>query len=415
MRQSHLFSKTSKEFPSEEVAVNAKLLSRAGFIDKVMAGVWTYLPLGLRVLNKLNRVLREEMQAVGGQEISMTALQAKDLWDRTGRWNELKEVMYQFEDTSGRALGLAVTHEEPLAEVARKVISSYKDLPLYVYQIQTKFRNEPRAKSGLLRSREFLMKDLYSFDRNEKGLQHSYELLRRAYHKFFKRLGLNAKEVEASGGSFTKDFTHEFQVLTEAGEDEILYCASCNFAQNKEIASVKNGDACPKCKGRIEEGKSIEVGHIYKLGTKYSEALGLYYTDEEGKKNPVVMGSYGIGPGRVMGTIVEISHDASGIRWPEIVSPFQVHLIEVKSADLKVKKEAQTLYQTMLAKGVEVLYDDRDDKSAGEKFIDADLIGIVWRVVVSARTLEKKGIGVKKRSEEKEEVMTIGKFLEKIK
>lgn len=400
MRQSQLFAKTLREPPKDEVSANAILLERAGFVYKVMAGVYAYLPLGLRVLEKVNDILREEMNAAGGQEIAMSALQPKDLWAKTGRWKELKEVMYQFKDTSDRDLGLAITHEEPLADVARRFISSYKDLPMYVYQIQLKFRNEPRAKSGLLRSREFLMKDLYSFDRDEAALSRSYEVFKTAYSRYFKRVGVDVRVVEASGGAFTKEFTHEFQVLAEAGEDEILYCQSCAFAQNVEIASVKKGGACPSCGGKIAVGKSIEVGHIYKLGTKYSEALGLMYADEKGAKHPVVMGSYGIGPGRVIGAIVEVNHDDRGIIWPEAVAPFDIHLIEFGKGDSRaVRKTAEKLYGDFQKGGAEVLWDDRDDKTPGEKFADADLIGVPLRIVVSDRTLARDSVEVKRRTE----------------
>jgi prolyl-tRNA synthetase len=404
MRQSQLFTKTLREPPTDEIAANAILLERGGFVYKIMAGVYAYLPLGLRVLEKVNEILREEMNAVGGQELVMSALQPKDLWEKTGRWKELKEVMYQFKDTFQRELGLAITHEEPLTDVARRFISSYKDLPKYVYQIQLKFRNEPRAKSGLLRSREFLMKDIYSFDRDEEALTRSYEILKAAYSRYFKRVGLETRIVEASGGAFTKEFTHEFQVLSEAGEDEIFYCTSCAFAQNAEIATVKKGDACPSCGGKIELGKSIEVGHIYKLGTKYSEALGLMYMDEKGNKRPVFMGSYGIGPGRVIGAIVETHHDDKGIIWPESVAPFAIHLIELRNSKLEnknreVRETAEKLYADLIARGKEVLYDDRDDKTPGEKFADADLIGIPIRIVVSEKTLGVGAVEVKRRDE----------------
>jgi len=410
MKQSQLFSKTAREAPTDEVAVNAILLERAGFVHKVMAGVYAYLPLGLRVLENINAIIREEMNAVGGQELLMTALQPKDLWDKTGRWDELKEVMYQFEDASGRQLGLAITHEEPLADVSRRFISSYKDLPKYVYQIQLKFRNEPRAKSGLMRSREFFMKDLYSFDRDQRGLSESYEKLKQAYSRVFSRCGLDAKIVEASGGAFTKEFTHEFQVPSDAGEDEIVYCEACDFAQNLEIASLKKGGKCPDCGKPVRESKSIEVGHIYKLGTKYSEALGLFYTDEKGQKRPVVMGSYGIGPGRTMAAIVETHHDKNGIIWPESVAPFRVHLIELIGSNegrgmKSVKGEAEKLYRELQSKGIEVLWDERDDKTPGEKFSDADLIGIPLRVVISEKTLAQNGVEVKKRSSDQTEVV----------
>ncbi|MDP3727220.1 MAG: aminoacyl--tRNA ligase-related protein, partial [bacterium] len=270
----------------------------------------------------------------------------------------------------------------------------------------TKFRDEPRAKSGLIRGREFLMKDLYSFHRDERDLDRFYAKADQAYQKLFKRLGLKFFVTEASGGTFTREFTHEYQVLSEAGEDHVLYCERCRYAQNQEITTMRIGTKCSKCgRGEIKAGKSIEIGNIFKLGTKFAQAFGLAYTDEQGSKRPVVMGSYGIGPGRLLATMVEVSHDSHGIIWPEVVAPFRAHLVEVKSAKPKVKNAAEKLYKKLLARGVEVLYDDRDDKSTGEKFADADLIGIPWRIVVSERTLAKRGVEVKRRGEAKAKVM----------
>ncbi|MBI4132205.1 MAG: hypothetical protein HY474_01090 [Candidatus Sungbacteria bacterium] len=408
MRQSSLFGKTFREDPKDEVSINARLLERGGFVYKTMAGAYDYLPLGYRVLEKINKVIREEMNAIGGQELLLTALQPKDRWMRSGRWETLSEIMYQFKDHSGREVGLAATHEEPMAEIATRSIFSYKDLPLFVYQIQTKFRDEPRAKSGLIRGREFLMKDLYSFHRDERDLDRFYAKADRAYQKIFRRLGLKFFVTEASGGTFTKQFTHEYQVLSEAGEDHILYCERCRYAQNQEITTMRIGTKCPKCaKGEIGAGKSIEIGNIFKLGTKFSVAFGLTYADEQGMRHPVIMGSYGIGPGRLMATIVEVSHDERGIIWPEAVAPYWVHLVEVKSEKGKVKGAAEALYKKLLAADVETLYDDRDDKSAGEKFADADLIGIPWRVVVSERTLRERGVEVKRRSEARAKTVSV--------
>ncbi len=412
MRQSKLFGKTLRDDPAGEISANARLLERGGFIYKTMAGAYDYLPLGFKVLQKINSVIREEVNAIGGQELLLAALQPKDRWMKSGRWDSLSEIMYQFKDHSGREVGLATTHEEALAEIATRSILSYKDLPLFVYQIQAKFRDEPRAKSGLMRGREFLMKDLYSFHADEKDLDVFYKRADQAYRKIFKRLGLSFFVTEASGGTFTRDFTHEYQVLAEAGEDHVLYCGQCQHAQNQEITTMRIGTKCPKCgKGTIQASKSIEVGNIFKLGTKFSQAFGLLYADERGLKHPVVMGSYGIGPGRLMATLVEVNNDVKGIIWPELAAPFRVHLIEVKSSKAVVKKTADKLYKDLLAKGVEVLYDDRDDKSTGEKFADADLIGIPWRVVISERSLEKKGVEVKRRSEEKAKIVSAQKLL----
>lgn len=402
MRQSQLFGKTLREDPKDEVAANAQLLERSGFVYKSMAGVYEYLPLGYRVLEKINGIIREEMNAIGGQCIFLSALQPKERWEKTGRWNSMRDIMYQFKDHSGREIGLAATHEETLTEIAIRFIHSYKDLPLFLYQIQTKFRDEPRAKSGLIRGREFLMKDLYSFHFDEKDLDRFYKIVDKAYMKIFKRCGLNIYLTEAGGGTFTKEFTHEYQVLSDAGEDVIYYCVKCRFAQNKEITLLKDGDKCPKCGGIISVGKSIEVGNIFKLGTKFSETFGLNYSDKEGNKKPVVMGSYGIGPGRLMATIVETLHDDKGIIWKESVAPFKIHLLligSVKSQKFKsLKRHAEKIYKELLAKGVDVLYDDRDEKTPGEKFADADLIGIPWRVVVSERMVEKGGLEMKARN-----------------
>ncbi len=413
MRQSTLFGKTLRHDPKDETSVNARLLLRGGFVAKAMAGVYEFLPLGLRVLENINRIIREEMNTIDGQELLLSALQPKDLWIKTGRWDTLKDVMYQFKDASDRELGLGVTHEEPLAEVAKNSIRSYKDLPLYVYQIQLKFRNEPRAKSGLIRVREFFMKDLYSFDRDQAGLDAYYERCKEAYRKIFIRCGLDARVVEASGGAFTKDFTHEFQVLAEAGEDTIVYCDSCEVAQNKEIATANAGEPCPQCAAALREGASVEVGHIYKLGTKYSKDLGLVFTDEDGIQKPVVMGSYGIGPGRVMATIVEVHHDDKGIIWPKEIAPYDVHLVELKSQNSKVKtaSAAEKLYRELQDAGIAVLYDDRDE-TPGVKFADADLIGLPWRVVVSEKTLSKHGGELKARSRPESRVIPNSELLE---
>lgn len=414
MRQSKLFGKTLREAPKDEFSANAKMLERGGFVYKTMAGVYDYLPLGFRVLEKIENIIREEMNVIGGQEVFMTTLQPKERWEKTGRWEELgKEPMYQFKDHSGREIGLASTHEEPLTEIALRSIHSYKDLPLFIYQIQTKFRDELRAKSGLIRGRELLMKDLYSFHTDEEDFRRFYfGPIDKAYKKVFKRCGLDVYVAEAAGGPFTKERTLEYQVFSEAGEDLILYCAKCHFAQNKDVSSLQVGEKCPKCKGEIRSAKSIEVGNIFPLGTKYSKPLGLFYSDEKGKKRPVIMGSYGIGVSRLMGTIVEVHNDERGIIWPDIVAPFKAHLIEIraKGEGQKVKKTSEKLYKELLAKGVEVLYDDRDDKTAGEKFADADLIGIPWRVVVSEKTLEKGAVEIKKRDSQKGELISTQKL-----
>lgn len=407
MRQAKLFTKTLKQDPKDEISINAKLLTRAGFIDKLTAGVYTYLPLGLLVLNKIKNIVREEMNAIDGQEILMPALLPKEPWQATGRWDDPgQEVMFQFKGRSGKDLGLGWTHEEIVTPLAKKFISSYKDLPIAIYQIQDKFRNEPRAKSGLMRGIEFSMKDLYSFHRDEESLEEYYQKALQAYLRVFKRCGLEAIVVEASGGSFSK-YSHEFQVLTEYGEDTIFYCEKCFYAQNKEIAEYKAGDKCPKCGGKIREGKAIEVGNIFQLKTKYSEPFELSYLDEAGQRRPVIMGCYGIGPSRVMGSIVEVYHDDKGMIWPESVAPFKVHLLS-----LKADAEAEKIYQELKDNGIESLYDDRD-VSAGEKFADADLFGLPYRAVISAKTAGK--VEVKERSTGEVEILTVAELLKRIK
>lgn len=400
-----------REDPKDEVATNAKLLERGGFVYKNSAGIYSYLPLGWRVLQKIAGIIREEMGAIGGEELFMPALVEKKYMEPTGRWGVEIGLEVRGKDEKESSFVLGWTHEEVLTAIAKHFINSYKNLPTALYQIQTKFRNEPRAKSGLLRGREFIMKDLYSFHADEKDFESYYAKAKDAYDKIFRRSGLHAVYTLAAGGVFTKSNTHEFQVASPVGEDTILVCTHCEYAENKEISRLKDGEQCPKCQGHIEEKSAIEVGNIFPLGKKYSEALDLRFIDEKGDKKHVIMGSYGIGLGRVMGTIVEVHHDDKGILWPETVAPFHVHLIPLGE---KAKSEAEKLYKEFSAKGVEVLYDDRDDKTAGEKFADADLIGIPWRLVVSEKTIEKNGVEVKKRNEEKGEVMSFEKCLQMI-
>lgn len=410
MRQSQLFGKTLREAPKDEVSVNAKLLERGGFIYKNSAGVYSFLPLGWRVMQKIADTIREEMNAIGGQEMFMAALHDKRYLGATGRWDVDVVFKVLTKGEKEPSFNISWTHEEIIAEIAAKYVNSYKDLPFAAYQIQTKFRYEPRAKSGLLRGREFLMKDLYSFHASEVDLNDYYKKVAGAYQKIFKRCGLKSIYTLAAGGEFTSNYTHEFQVAAAVGEDTIFVCEKCEYAENKEISKLKVGSQCPKCGGEIEEKKSIEVGNIFPLGTKYSEAFNLNFTDERGEKKKVVMGSYGIGLGRVMGTIVEIYYDKLGIIWPESIAPYRLHLIGLKDA----KKQAEKLYEELLAKGIEVLYDDRDDKTAGEKFADADLIGIPWRVVVSEKTVEKKGVEVKSRAEKAARIISTQELFHKL-
>ena len=394
MRQSELFTKTLREDPADETAANAKLLERGGFIYKNSAGVYSFLPLGWRVLQKIASVIRAEMNAIGGQEIFLPALIEKKYMEPTGRWDVEIGIEAKAKNEKDASFVLGWSHEDILTALMKNFLDSYKDLPFAVYQIQTKFRHEPRAKSGLLRGREFIMKDLYSFHASQEDFSRYYEKVKTSYARIFKRCGLNAIETLAAGGVFTASNTHEFQVLADVGEDVIYVCDRCGYAENKEIAGDKSEDACKKCSGTVREEKSIEVGNTFPLGTKYSQALNLRYTDKDGERKYVVMGSYGIGLGRLMGTMVEIHHDEKGIIWPEEAAPFQIHLIKIKNLEDILEKT----YKELTDAGIEVLYDDREDVSAGEKFADADLIGIPTRIVISDRTLAQHAAEVKHRN-----------------
>lgn len=408
MRQSQLFTKTKKQAPRDEKSINAQLLQRAGFIYKEMAGVYTYLPLGLRVLRKIQDIIREEMNKISAQEILMTVFQPKNLWQETGRWSKGvgKEIMYKLKE-GGKEIGLGPTHEEILTDIVRYYVKSYEDLPFYTYQIQTKFRKELRARSGLLRGREFDMKDLYSFHSSEEDFKKYYKKVTQSYFKILKRCGLEAILTEASGAGFTKEYTHEFQVLALGGEDTIIYCPKQDFAQNKEIARFKPGQKCPQCKRRLKKGKSIEAGNIFPLRTKYSKAMNAYFIDKDGKRKLIIMGCYGLGPSRIMGAIIEVHNDKNGMIWPKEVAPFQTHLIPIEILNQKVKKTSEKLYQSLQKAGIEVLYDDRKQKSAGEKLVEADLIGIPLRIVVSERTLKKDSVEVKRRDKRKTQLVKI--------
>ena len=384
MRQSVLFTKTTKTAPADEVSKNALLLSRAGYIHKEMSGVYDFLPLGLRVLNNIIEVIREEMNAVGGQEISMTALQERELWEKTDRWDDKKvDVWFKTALKNGAMVGLGWSHEEAITRVMQQQISSYRDLPVLAYQFQTKFRNETRAKSGIMRTREFIMKDLYSFSRTQEEHEGVYAALRSAYIKVFQRLGLGEKTYPtfASGGAFSK-YSEEFQTVSDAGEDIIYVDEVSGQALNKEVFRDEVLADLGIKRENLVEKKSIEVGNIFSLGTRFSVPLGLVYRDEHGESRPVIMGCYGIGPARVMGTIAETLSDEKGLVWPKVIAPFQVHLLSLGTDEAATK-----LYDDFVRSGVKVLYDDRD-VSAGEKFANADLIGIPTRIVVGKRSLE---------------------------
>lgn len=413
MRVSQLFTKTSKTAPSDEVAKNATLLIRAGFIYKEMAGVYDYLPLGKLVLNKIIDVIREEMDAIGGNEISLTALQQKDAWEASGRWDDtVLDVWFKTKLANGSELGLAPTHEEPLTKLMKNYISSYKDLPVYPYQFQIKFRNELRSKSGLMRGREFWMKDLYSFSRDQAEHDAFYEVISQAYDRVYARLGLGdlTYKTFASGGSFAK-YSHEFQTLSPVGEDKIYVHKAKNIAINEEVYTDDVLADLGITKDELTEETAVEVGNIFTLGTKFSDSIGLHFTDEQGVSRPVIMGSYGIGPSRIMGLIAEHFSDDKGLVWPENIAPAKVYLVRIGGDE--AIKHADELYSELAAKGIEVLYDDRDERP-GAKFADAELMGIPYRVTVSDRLIEANQYELTPRTGGETYLLTRDELLDKL-
>ncbi len=415
MRQSQLFTRTKKEAPADEVAKNAELLIRGGYIYKEMAGVYDFLPLGLRVIKKIENIIREEMDAIGGIEMRTAALQNKDVWETTNRWNdEIVDVWFKTKLKNGGEVGLSFTNEEAFSGILKQYVSSYKDLPIFPYDFKNIFRNETRSKSGMMRGREFYWKALYSFAKDENEHNEFYEKIKQSYINIFKRAGIGHLTylTFASGGTFSK-FSHEFQTLTSAGEDTIYVDENKGIAINSEVYTDEVMADLGVEKEKLVEKTAVEVGNIFSLGTKFSKPFDLTYTDEKGEEKTVIMGSYGIGLGRLMGTIVEVLSDDRGIIWPESVAPFKVHLLAL-GEDETVRAEAENVYKNLLDNKIEVLFDDRSEMSAGEKFADADLLGMPIRVVVSARSLKEQGIEVKKRTEEKGNVMSIQEFLKNI-
>ena len=414
MRQSTLFTKTKKENPSDEVSKNAQLLIRAGFVYKIMAGVYAYAPLGLRVLENIKRIIREEMNAIEGQELIMSSLQKKSTWEVTGRWDdEAVDVWFKSKLKDDTEVGFGWSHEEAILEMMQQFIISYKDLPTSVYQFQTKMRNELRAKSGIMRGREFIMKDMYSLHASQEDMDMYYERVIGAYKRSYDRLGLGDSTFVtfASGGAFTK-FSHEFQTICDAGEDILYVNDDRSVAVNEEVlvdATTELGID----KATLKPMKSAEVGNIFKFGTEKSEKVGFYFTDAEGQQKPIYLASYGIGITRVMGVIVEKFSDEKGIVWPESIAPFKVHLIALGKTD-EVKAKAEQIYTELLKKDVEVFFDDREGVSAGEKFADSDLIGIPHRLVISERSSEKGGVEYKKRTESEASIISfediVGRF-----
>jgi prolyl-tRNA synthetase len=407
MRQSKLFTKTRKEVPADETAKNAQLLIRAGFVHKEMAGVYSYLPLGYRVINKIKKIIGEEMEALGSTEILMSTLQNKEIWDRTNRWSSsMVDVWFKSELNGGTEVGFGWSHEEPITNMMKYHLSSYGDLPCYVHQFQNKLRNEARAKSGIMRCREFIMKDMYSYATNETDHMDFYNKTIDSYNKVFKRLGLGdiTYVTSASGGVFTDKFSHEFQTICEAGEDIIYVHKSKPLAMNEEIFNDENLNKLKLERSDFVKKKAAEVGNIFTFGTEKSQDLELHFTDKDGEKKSVYLGSYGIGVTRVMGVIAEVFSDDRGLIWPKDVSPFAVHLVRLGNNESTLAY-ADKIYEDLKNKGIEVLYDDRDLRP-GEKFADSDLIGIPVRFVVSDKTVAENKIEVKHRNKQDAELLS---------
>lgn len=418
MRQSKLYTKTRKEAPKDEVSINAILLTRAGYIHKEMAGVYTMLPLGLRVLKKIEDIIRRHMDTIGN-ELVMPALSSREVWEKTGRL-DIVDVLMKTEpankvslEKSSNSYILNPTHEEVVTPIAAEYARSYKDLPMAFYQIQTKFRNEARAKSGLLRGREFRMKDLYSFHKDEEDFTIFYENAKKVYMNVYRELGIGDDTfiTLSGGGDFTKAFSHEFQTLTEAGEDIIYLDRKNKIAYNKEVVTKENSERLGVDFETLEQVKACEVGNIFPLGTKFTKAFDYTFTNDKGEKQEVQMGCYGIGPSRLMGVIVEKFADDKGLIWPEAIAPFSVHLLVLgRDKEGEAYMAAENIYKTLLENHVEVLFDDRE-ASVGEKFADSDLIGIPMRVVVSDKSLEKGGIELKERKAENSEIISVDQLL----
>lgn len=399
MRQSQLFTKTRKEAPKDEVSKNAQLLIRAGYIHKEMAGVYAYLPLGLRVLERIKQVVREEMDAIGGQELIMTALQRKELWERTDRWSdEVVDVWFKSALKAGGEVGFGWSHEEPIGEMMKNYITSYKDLPVSVYQFQTKLRNELRAKSGVMRGREFVMNDMYSFAADEASHLAYYESTKPAYMNVFKRLGIGGDTYVtfAAGGAFTK-FSHEFQTICETGEDVTYIDRERGIAINEEVLNDETLASLGIARGDLQKFSTAEVGNIFNFGQQKASDLGLTVKNADGEDTPVWMGSYGIGITRLMGVLVEKFSDEKGIVWPASVAPFAVHLVAITGGNDDVAQEADKLYELLREHDIDVLYDDRDVR-AGEKFADSDLLGVPTRLIVSEKTMSQGGVEVVARA-----------------
>ncbi len=401
------FIPTLKEVPQEAESAAHQLMLRAGLTRMLVAGVYTYLPLGLRVLNNVQNIIREVMNAVGAQEVLLSCLQPQELWDRSGRNTQMEEIMIRFTDRRGRKMCLGPTHEEVITDLVANHINSYKQLPLILYQIQTKFRDEIRPRFGLIRSCEFIMKDAYSFDENEEGLESNYKRMYEAYIKIFERFSLNYVITEADSGVMGGSGSHEFLVLAESGEDTVCVCGVCGYA------SSAPRNVCLKCNARMQEKKAIEIGHIFKLGIKYSKSLSALFTDGKGIRQPIIMGCYGIGVSRAIAAVIETHHDEQGIIWPREVSPFDVAIVPLNITHNESRELAFDLYQKLSALGLKVLLDDRDERS-GVKFKDGDLIGIPLRVIIGTKKLSQNEIELQKRRDKTTHTIRVEEAIEKI-
>ncbi len=413
MRLSQLFTKTTKNLPADETSKNAQLLMQAGFVYKVMAGVYSYTPLGLRVLENIKRIVREEMNAVGGQELIMSSLQRKDTWEGTGRWDdEVVDVWFKSKLQDDTEVGFAWSHEEAIMEMMAHYVQSYKDLPTSVYQFQTKMRNELRAKSGIMRGREFIMKDMYSLHTSQADMDAYYDKVIEAYKRCYERFGIGDSTFVtfASGGAFTK-FSHEFQTICDAGEDVLYANADHTVAVNEEVLDEASAELGID-KHELQPVTSAEVGNIFKFGTEKSEAMGIYYTDEKGTQQPIYLASYGIGITRVMGVIVEKFADDKGMVWPEEIAPAKVYIARL-GTEANVVQAADELESILTTAGVQVIYDDRDERP-GKKFADADLFGIPYRVVVSGKTVADNVYELKARTSDEAEHISLEQLIEKL-
>ena len=405
MKRTELFCRIGKQNLSQAEAISHRLLLRADFIDQLASGIYSFLPLGWMVHQKIAGVIKDELNKLGGQELLMPSLQPKALWAESKRWGAMDPPLFKLEDCHQRQLCLASTHEEAITDLVRHRLSSYKDFPLALYQIQTKFRNETRATGGLLRVREFPMMDLYSFHEDEAALASFYKKVQKAYENIFQRLNLEISWVRASSGTIGGRISHEAVVLAESGEDKVLVCSQCN-----SIVSEETGEkVCPQCRQKLEAKKAIEVGHVFQLGTKYSQSMGARFSDKKGQSHPIEMGCYGLGLGRIMATVIEIHHDDQGMIWPSSIAPFLIYLIGIEK-DTEVEKIVTSVYNRLQKKGLDVLWDNRMDKSAGEKFADADLIGLPYRLVISQKTLSQQKIEIKKRNSHQSQLIALDKL-----